>query len=547
MPPRVNDIEVKSFLAELENFHKMETDRPDAQQALNRYNNFAYKWAMINERNRHYQPLNFSGDSAAYSSNDLLTRRVRDQVRNDPIVKSIPIKLADRVVGTGLRTFSDPIEGAILSDDEKLLLEQLEQAHEMDTEHQAWYEDKDAFDVEGKMSGPEMEAAGFREQVTSGDTILLRCFRKRLNVDMPLCYQLIERDQLDRRRDHPSDDRGIRCVNGIELDKSNRPVAYWIYDAHPGDSFQPFQSTLHSTKYPAERVIHLFAFARPSQNVGVSWLDAIGQDLFDEDRMVSSELQVATKNAVLAFYANRKNPYSGGMGIGYGDEDYGGVPCAGNGNDIALGSSPLAIELGLDEKLGIVESTTRPNIRIMEWLQHAALRKSAGVGLSVYSLMGDYSRTNYTGFRGAMIDEDISLKPLQGWYGHGLCLPIRREFNALAVAIGRYQRIKPSEFQKDLRRFQRFDLVTAGRQFLEPEKETDATMAALRSGLMTFKVGCAKLGFHWVTQLRQIARENLIKKMLGVTLDYSKGQGGQIVAADKEDDSVFQEKQPEAD
>lgn len=520
---KTDDAKIKADLARLEKLHNGDAARSQALNALSDYANQAYRWARVDRRTAHYQPQAFSGDAAIYGAADMMNRRTRDQVRNDSVTKGIVRKLTDLVVGSGLRTYADPIELSLDLSDVSTLDDQLEMALEMDSAFERFYLDEKAFDVEGKLSGPDMERGGFREQVTVGDTLILRVRMKRPGVAVPLCYQLIERDQLDAMKDRSASGGQNRIVNGVELDAYNRPVAYHILDAHPGDSFQPFQASMRSTRIPADRVIHAYAFGRPSQSIGATWLDAIGQDNFDEDKLVSAELQTAAKAALMAIYVNRKNPYSGSLGLSDGEDS---ADAYGN-EEFKMSGSPLAVELGLDETAGIVESA-RPNTDVGVFLDHLAHRKASGCGLSYYTLTDNFANTNYTGFRGAMLNEDMAVQPIQNWYGRKVVLPMRREFNALAAALGIYKRISTADFVRDEQRFQTFDLISPGRQYLEPESETNASMANLRAGLSTLKIECARRGLHWIKVLRQAAIENRVIELFGLTIDFSKGQGGQV-------------------
>lgn len=529
--PRTSDKDTFAFLSQLEK-HASKLSAAEAVEAA-LVTSFgrgdAFRWARVDGQ-RDYMPPNFSGDGAIYGAGDMMHRRIRDQVRNDPVAKGITRKFTDLVVGSGLKTYSDPIDMGIMMDDPGQLMEQLDMALEMDSEFQRWYEDEKSFDVEEKLSGPDMERAGFKEQVTVGDTIVLRVFRTRRNRDIPLCYQLIEREQLDRSKDRTASTGQNRIVNGIELDPYNRAVNYWIYDAHPGDSFQAFQSLSSSTQIPADRVMHAYAFNRPSQSIGNTWMDCIGQDTYDEESLVTSELQSAAKGALLSIYVNRDKPYRGNLGLtdGRADSDR-----YGNG-EVKLGRSPLAAELGPNDKVGMVEPT-RPNTDVGVFLDHLAHRKSTGTGLSYYTLTDKFDNTNYTGFRGSLLNEDMMVQPIQNWYGRKVNIPQRREFNRIAAAFGLYKKISPKDFLANERRFQTFDLISPGRQYLDPEPETGASLANLRAGLSNLKIECARRGLHWIMVLRQCYLENQLIELLKLVIDFSKGQGGQVDSSTRQD------------
>jgi capsid protein len=187
----------------------------------------------------------------------------------------------------------------------------------------------------------------------------------------------------------------------------------------------------------------------------------------------------------------------------------------------------MAAQIGIDEDIKILEST-RPNANADSFLSILDHDAAGAVGLSYYRLTGRYESTSYTAVRGAHLDDDAHFRPLQNWFGRGICVPMRREFQALAVASGLFNTVSPVEYRRNQRKYRRFDAIGPGREMLDPEKETEAAISKLRSGLTTLKIECARRGLHWLRVLRQVKMENRIAELYGIVLDFSKGQGGQV-------------------
>lgn len=490
-----------------------------------------YRWARIDRRTAHFQPPGRSGDAAIHESHDLMHRRVRSEVVNNSQIKRIAEALTDLVVGTGIQTFSAPFDPwmDLTQLDVAELDNGLRFALESDDWFSEWFEEPRQFDVAGKMSGPDMQRLALSECVAVGDAIILRCQRRGPGRLVPLCYQMLEREQLDITKDRPAKPGQNKIVNGIEVDNVGREVAFWIFDAHPHDDFTPFASLTTSQRIPASRVLHLYMFRRPSQSCGVTWLHAVAQNSFDRDKFIASEIQSAAKAALLALIAKREHPHLGNLGLETDEESDSDL--YGN-EEVKLGSSPLAVDIGKEESVEMVESKRPTNTanNFVDILDHDC---AAGGGVSYYTLTGRYERTNYTGFRGAILQEDAHIRPLQNWFAGGQVLTIRREFNQQAAASGLYRTVTSREFLRDQRRYQRFDAIGAGRQLLDPEKETEAAMTRLRGGLTTLKIECARQGLHWIKVLRQRAIETRIAAALGVTLDFSKGEGGKLAQDDQ--------------
>jgi len=491
-----------------------ETDRRLAARTTE-----AYRLGRIDTRTKDWQPTEISGDAAIAESHSLMHARTRDLSVNNAQVKKAVETLTDLVIGAGVQAYANPIPPG---QELKAELAEFDFALESDGLFEEWAGDPEQFDLEGKRSWWDVQRLAFSENVLVGDALLLRAQRQAAGRIVPLCYQILEREQLDTSKDRPASAGQNKIVNGIELDAFNRPVAYHLFDAHPYDTSASGSATWKSRPVRADRVLHLFLFRRPSQSVGVTWLHALGQTALDRDKFIGAELQSAAKAALLALLVKRRNPNLGSLGLSDGTEDEDEY----ENEEIKLGSSPLAAELHTDESVEMVESQ-RPNPNAQNFIDLVDHDGAGAAGISFYRFTGRYEKTSYTAVRGAHLDDDGHVRPLQQWFAGRLVLPVRRAFSAQAAALGLYKTVSSAAFLADLRRYQRFDLIGAGRELLDPEGETEAALSKLRGGLTTLKIECAKRGLHWIRVLRQVALENHVADLLGVSLDHTKGQGGQ--------------------
>lgn len=495
----------------------------------------AYRWGRIDRRTEHFQPPARSGDAAIYESQDLMHRRTRSEVLNNAQIKRIPEVIQDLVVGPGMQTFADPFDPLLdlASLSRETLDPYLTYALESDELFDEWFLDAGQCDAAGKRSGPDLQRMAIGECVERGGCLLVRTSSSRPGRLVPLAYQVVEYDQLDLSQDRPTGPGQNKIFHGIELDATGREVAYYIYDDHPFDDFEMGSPAGKSSRVSAERVIHLCLFRRPSQNVGVSWLHAIGQSSFDRDKFVGCELQKAAKAALLLLVHKAKNLRTAGtLGLADGDDatdDHG-------NEEMKMGSSPLAIKIGADDSVELVEGDY-PTSSAESFLGILDHDTAGAAGISYYTLTGRYDRTNYTSVRGALLAEDSHFRPLQQWFAGQVALPMRREFHRQAIGLGKLKSVSAEAYVANTRRYNRFDAIGAGRELLDPEAETNAATGKLRSCLTTLKLECARRGLHWIRVLRQIALENRLLDVLEIALDLSKGQGGQAVGntRDKKD------------
>lgn len=491
-----------------------------------------YRLGRVDRATLNYQPGFFSGDSASQASQDLMHRRTRDQRRNNPHIKKSVEALQDLIVGTGVQTLADPFEPWLdlrdLSPQE--LDDRLAYALESDELFEEYAADRNAFSPDGRMDLSTFQRMVVSEVVQVGQCFVIESIGRSDIGPVPQ-YQIIEGDFLDGAKNRQGGDGVNRIVDGIEIDSLGREVAFWLHVTHPGEVYATVNS---SRRVSAERCWHIMLPDRPTQHLGVTWLHASAQPEIDRDQYLTTELAAAKKSAALALVHKKKNPYSAGaMGMLTGDPS-----TDDNGNQqIRIGTQPYAATIGIDEDVEIVESN-RPNSNAAGFLKVIDRYSASGAGLSYYTLTGDYEATNFSSVRAAKLDEDNHIKPLQQWFGNTLALPIRKRFNLMAGLRGAFATVSASEFSAELRRYQRMEAMGPGRDLLDPKNETEAAVGRLRSGLSTLKIECAKRGLHWARVLRQAALENRVAEILGVQLDFSKGQGGQVSgntrAADQE-------------
>jgi lambda family phage portal protein len=498
---------VKSYLAQLEREHR-------TRDELKAQTSEAYKGAQVGRLTKNWMPEHRSGDAAISESWSLLTSRVRHEVRNSPLFKRARSTLIDLVVGSGIMTFA----ATNLDDGDDVENLDLDFALESDEFFEDWAQDW--ADVEGKLSLYDMQRLAFGETVEVGDGFLLECHRKDPGRPISLCYQLLEREQLDTFKDRPRSPGVNRITNGIEFDEANRPVAYWFYDAHPFDTSASGGSSFESRPVPASRVKHLFVPFRPSASIGISWFCALAQVGRDRDWYLGNELTTGALAALLTVLVKRKHPGAGTLGMEDGDDAEDDL-----GNELLKLGHGLVFEGGVDDEVEIIESKRPGSANANAFIDMIDHDAAAAMDLSYYRLTGRYSNTSYTAVRGAQLDDDAHTRPLQNYVGRRLGLQIRRKVNAQAAAMGLYRNLTAREFVLDQRRYQKFDVLGPGREQLDPEKETEASISKLRAGLSTLKIECGRRQLHYIRVLRQMALEKRLAGQLALTLDFSKGQG----------------------
>lgn len=490
----------------------------------------SYKSARVNRTNYAWQPKTHCGEDAIREAWDLMLARSRDLAINSPAAKAIANTLADLIVGSGIQTFAVPFTSDVLNqiDQPELLrtniLQDLEYSLESDQFFERWAQRADA---DGENTWGELERLAMYEMINAGNAILLEVIEPSPDREIPLCYQLIERDQLDTTRDTPGAPGQNRIQNGIEYDGRNRKIAYWIYDAHPATSFD--YRAFQSSRIPADRIIHAYMRFRPSQRSGHPWAQEAHQSIRDGDWYMGAELTSAALGALLTFiHKSPAYPYTNGLTDGIEDEEdeY--------GNPLMKLGAGLVFQGGPEDSIEIAESH-RPNRDAAPFIAEIRTEQAMGAGISPSRLTRDYRSHSYTSARAAHLDDDAHIRPLQRFFSSKISLPVRRKVNAMAVALGLFASKTPREFRRDMARLQQFEALGPGREQLDPEKETEAAISKMRAGLSNLQIENGRRQQHWVRVLLQRVIEDQVSAALGVTLDYSKGQGDQRAQSENRD------------
>lgn len=506
----------------------------DERQSLIRAADEAYRIATRTRTNKAWQPSAFGGDTATQGSVELGLARIRDQVRNNPQFVKARGTLVDLIVGQGIQAFCSPFSfdfdvTALLTpagqdaDAPKELASELQYAWESDRYFSLWADDPSQCDVEGKLSFWDMQRIAFGDMVETGDALFLMVQRRGPGRLIPLSLQLLEREQLDRTKDRPQAPGSNKIVNGIELDSENRPVGYWIHDMHPDD--QAYGVTGESRRIPADRILHCFVPFRPSMHVGFSWFRAMAATARDRHWLLNSELTKAAIGALVTLVHYQENPEGSGPSLSDGESTTDSA-----GNEIVKLGEAISMRASRADKVELFETKT-PSQNMKDFVDIIDHDQAAGVELSHLRYTGRWSGLSYTAGRGAQLDDEMHAKPLKNFWGRALAIPIRKLVNAQCVAMGHLKSISADEFRRDPNRYQNFWCIGPGRDQLDPASETESSLAKLRSGMSTLQLENGNRGLHWLQVLLQMRREMLVARMFGLTLDYSKGQGGQTASS----------------
>ena len=298
---------------------------------------------------------------------------------------------------------------------------------------------------------------------------------------------------------------GNRVKAGIEFDAIGRRVAYHVYREHPGETAL-FGTAGETVRVPADQVLHLYRPLRPGQIRGVPWLAPVLLKLHELDQYDDAELVRKKTAALFAGFITR--PGDDAL-MGEGEPDEKGAATAGlepgtlqmlsPGEDVTF-SSPADVGANYDT-----------------FMRHQLRAIAAGIGVTYEQLTGDLEKVNFSSIRAGLLEFRRRCEMLQhAMLVYQLCRPVWRRWMTEAVLAGA---LRASGFARDPRRWLTVKWIPQGWLWVDPKKEMEAIILAIRAGLMSRSEAISQSGFDAEEIDRELAADNARADALGLVLD----------------------------
>lgn len=368
----------------------------------------------------------------------------------------------------------------------------------------AWSEWCEPFNAsaDGRLSFAELEALAISCVAVDGEA-LFRIVRGAEN-DFSFTLQILDADLLDHEFGGSAPivlPSGNQIRYGIEENELGRPVAYWLWSAHPSDTVHRRERV----RIPAEDIIHLFVARRPGQTRGVPWCTPvlINQKMaagFQEAAVVAARFG-ASKMAVVTIDPEKA--------IDPGDPD------ATTGNYVDEVTPGGVWRANPGEAVSELDFAY-PNTQFGEFMRSVLQEIAAGLGVAHASLSGDLSGVNYSSIRAGLLQERDLYRRLQQWLVTHFHKRIYREWIKYAPLSGRIP-ARESAAYADVRWQPR------GWDWVDPLKDMQAAILAVQNGFATYSDICAESGDDFEENIERLAEEYRLAAAAKVKL------GGQLM------------------
>lgn len=454
-----------------------------------------------------------SEDAELSSSLRTLRNRSRELCRDSAYAKRAKVIVQNNVIGSGIGLQSKV--GTTRGGLNQRINDDIESAWEQWCEAQSCH-------TGGSLHFCDFERA-LMGQVFEAGEVFVRIHRRAFGgSSVPLALELIESERLADEF-QPSPVQGDSRVRlGIETDEFHRPVAYWIRNIHPGELRLTAEQTSKIERVPADDILHLRLIDRWPQTRGVPWLHAAARRLNDMDGLGEAEIVAARAAAC----------YMGFIELPNADSQY--------GDQQPDGSQQAELEPAIIERLNPGEKFTfaapnRPNAQLDPFMRLMLREVASGVGCSYESLSRDYSQSNYSSSRLALLDDRDLWRMLQKWFLRTFRMPIHRQWMQAAVLARAVTAVSIESYALNPMAYEKVRFKPRGWSWIDPTKEVEAFKEAERAGYISKEriIETTGNGDDLEDVLSQIKHERDMIASMGLKFDTDIEVQAEMKAAEK--------------
>lgn len=414
-----------------------------------------------------------SEDAELASSLRVARARSRQLIRDAAYAKRAKVVIQNNIVGAGIG-----LQAKVMTSRGELnerINDDIESAWEEWTYREYCHTGRSLCfqDIERVVMGQVFEA---------GECFLRLHLRRSGDGRIPFVLEVIEAERVadDLQPAGMADDEShVRL--GVEVDRFGGPVSYLFRTMHPGELRIAIGQMNTIEKVPASAILHVRVIDRWPQTRAMPWMHAAARKLNDMDGLTEAEITAA--RAAACYMGFIESP-EGESEFGTTQED---------------GSKQLELEPAVVERLDPGEKFTyaapnRPNAQLDPFMRMMLREVAAGVGCSYEGLSRDYSQSNYSSSRLALIDDRDLWRTLQQWFIRDVRREIHRVWLQQAVLAGAIPSINLAEYGANPRKFEAAHFKARGWTWVDPTKEVEAYKTAVLAGFTTVTDVIAQTG-----------------------------------------------------
>ncbi len=445
-----------------------------------------------------------SADADLLGELPTIASRSRDLARNHPLGSSAKQTLNDNIVGSQLRLSSQPKYRMLGWDKDRAS----EWANHTEDEFATWAETAEC-DAARTQTLLGLTLQALTGAMVNGDALALPMWLPRAGSRWSTRLQTVEADRL-ATPPWLRNDKSVR--GGVKIDRYGAPAGYWIAKKHPGDNAGYLSANREDwayvpafTRWGRRRVIHLFDKERSGQSRGKSVFTAVMREFKMAGEYLGSELHAAVANALIAaFLESNLDPQSVSEIFGTDENEATSYwkTVAEKWNRKKM-ESGLFLTLPAGTKLSSHDSA-RPNVAFDGFMESVMRHMAAGLNMPYELLLKDFSKTNYSSARAALLEAWRYFQSRRRWLKEQWLDPVYELWTEEAINL---ERVEAPGYYENRFAYTSCRWIMSGRGFVDPVKEAKGSEIKMAIGLSTQQDECAEQGKDYQEVQDQRVRE----------------------------------------
>ncbi len=460
-----------------------------------------------------------SADKDWFSARYDVVARSRDVARNEPIGRSAVDRKKNAAIGKGWRFSSKPSARALGITSEAAR----ELGQQINTEWQLFAYGYDfQVDAERRLNFGQLLRVVATHLMVDGEALAQVDYASDDDLaTYKTCLRLIDPDRLSNPMGQID---GDLLRNGVELNPRGVPIAYHIRERHPFDvglsvgQFAWQRHTRYSTPLGRPNILHVFDPDRAGQTRGVPKFAATLKAFRAFSRFTDATLQAATINAlILGFVKSSAGPDAVSESFSMDDlckydadrqEYY-------EKNPVEMGDAILA-NLPFGDEVSL--ATASKDVTSFEAFTRAIIRLiAASLGVTYEELSMDYSQTNYSSARAAMVHAWNDTVAFMSTIESHLAKPFFVAWLEEAFDNGRLKiPAGAPDFYDAINAYAEGRFLGPPKGFIDATKEIVAAAGRIEAQISTLEDECAEQGRDYEEVLDQLAFEHKMRVERGL-------------------------------
>jgi lambda family phage portal protein len=467
-----------------------------------------------------WMPWIRSPDSEINLYRDRMVARSRDLARNDGWAAGGITRILDNTVGANMRLSANPDYRALaaVTGVKAFDAEWAEEFRKVGEALWRGYSDDVSRynDVSRQLTVSQQMRLSLRHKLIDGDSLVLAYWMPerigRGGASYATSFLVVDPDRLSNPF-QAMDTKHMR--GGVEIDDFGVPHAYHVRKAHQYDWYNAVESNQwERVEYEDEdgwrRVIHDFERDRAGQNRGIGIFTPVLARFKMLARYYGVELQAATIAATFGTYVT--SPYDPALvqDALAGDQElsqYQQLRTDWSKERPAMLSGAKVPTLAPGEKIESV-GAEHPHAGFSDFAQEMLRTFAAAAGISAEQVTQDWSKTNYSSARAALLESWKTLTRRNTEFKVGTATPMYACWLHEAMDRGDLPMPNGAPDYLDARtHYSRCDWLGVARGWVDPVKEKQGAILGMDGALSTLKRECAEQGLDYEEVIQQRAVE----------------------------------------